>query len=226
VSIIACAALALGLLLSATIAPHASAINNYLPGLRAGDSAYYSLSGSYGFNQSVTKMRVSDVSGTTRVIASFTGFFPDSYTQSEVFWVDVFSGQSYNSTSNFFFAVATGLQSNDPIFEPSSIKITAGPGPLTCGGASRQLVYSQFARSGQSVTIFWDQKTGAMCSYSVIDGRGTLRLSMVNTTLWSNTPLTDPFTTAAEISAALGAPLVVLIVLVYFRKKRARLRAR
>ena len=197
------------------------AVNNYLPGLRSGDSAYYSLSGNYGFNQPVTRMVVSNVAG-TNVTASFTSLFLDGYTPSGLFWVDVFTGQLYNGSSNFLFTVATGLQRTDSVFHGSVLTITVGPRSVACGGVSRQVVSTQFSRLSQAVSISWDQSTGAMCSYSAYDDNGrALTLQMTNTTLWSSSSTSSPdsLTVVAEVGAAFGGVLVVLIVFVYFRGK-------
>ena len=213
-------AAALVVMLSGTLVLPGHALS-YRPGVKAGDSAYYSVSATYTIGQPVSKMNVLSVTG-TNVSASFFGFYPDGGLPSNGFSFDVFSGQSYNSTSNFFFVIAAGLLTGDPIFNNSNITI-AGQSTITCGGVSRQAVGAQFTRAGQSARLAWDQVTGAMCGYTGSDNRGIVNVYMVNGTFWAPvSPPVDAFAVAAEISSAVGLPLVVIVLFVYFRRRRAR----
>ena len=185
-------------------------------------SAFYSLSGNYGYvlSEPVTQMKVLSVSG-TNVSASFSNFFPDGQV-SPNFSIDVFSGWNGNSSSNFFFAAASGLQLSDPIFYGWSITINSQQS-LQCGGVSRQVVSAQFSRNGQSIVVIWDQSTGALCRYNAGNNQGGralfVSMAMTNTTLWSPSSLVDPFV-IADIFAVAGLPLVGLVVFVYVRRKR------
>jgi hypothetical protein len=192
-----------------------------------GDSAYYELSGTYGFSPSnpETQMKVLGVTG-TNITAGFTNFWPDGIVTSNVYWLDVFTGQVRNASSNLFFAVTPGLQLYDPIFNGASITVTSQQSIL-CGGVSRQVVVAQFTKTSQNVAIAWDQSTGAMCRLNASDQYQfrTLSMGMKNTTIWgSASNPQDAFTVAANVTAALGLPLVALIVFVYLRRRRARSR--
>jgi len=221
------AVLVLGVVIVASSVPPGSSLSYYTP-LKPGDSAYYSISGNYGYipGELVTQMKVLGVTG-TNVTASFVNFFPDGHI-SPNFWIDVFSGQRYNSTSTFFFAIAPGLQVHDPIFNTWTNITVVAQNTLTCGGVPREAVGSQFfILSGPTPTVrlAWDRATGALCGYSYSDSQGKLlTLSMINTTLWGSataSPL-DPFTVGAEISAFLGLPLLAVIMFVYFRRTRRK----
>jgi hypothetical protein len=226
-SVAAFAVLILGVLLSTSLVFPAVGVK-YYPGLQAGNSAFYSISGNYGYIPTVpvTQMKVLSVSGTNASV-SFVNFFPDGHI-SPNFWIDVFSGQRYNFTSLFFFVVASGLQKGDGIYNGwSNVTIVAADTSI-CGGVARATVGTQFLFFGtdQQVRLAWDQATGLLCGYSIIDQNGSgksLGLSMINSTIWSQ-PATavDPFTVGAEISALLGLPLVAIILFVYFRRKRAK----
>jgi hypothetical protein len=194
---------------------------NYRPGVKAGDSAYYSVSAGYTVGQPVSKMTVLGVTGTD-VSASFFGFYPDGGLPNG-FSVDVFSGQTTNSTSNFFFVIAAGLKTGDPIFNNWNNITVAGQSGITCGGVPRPAVGAQFTRAGQIVRLAWDQATGAMCGYTSQDNRGVIFVNMMNGTFWApvSTPI-DTFAVAAEISSVIGLPLVVIVLFVYFRRRRAR----
>jgi hypothetical protein len=216
------AVLILAILLASLVSPGSSFII-YSTGLKPGDTVMYSLSGSYKSNTNNAQMRVLSVTG-TQVTANFTSYPASGFTLGKM-WIDIFTGQSSNFTSNLFdFVVASGLKTGDPIFN-NWTNITILSQFDTCGGLSRPTIYTRYGREGQLVQISWDQNTGVMCSYSAMDpsGRG-LGFSLDNTTLWSSPTSLDTFAVAAEVSAALGLPLVVLIVVVYFRKKRARKR--
>jgi hypothetical protein len=164
-------------------------------------------------------MKVLSVSG-TNVSASFSNFFPDGQVLPN-FWIDVFSGLGTNSSSNFFFATASGLRISDPIFNGWPITIS-GQQSLLCGGISRQVVSAQFFRNGESVAIIWDQNTGALCRYVVNNNRGgSLFLTLTNTTLWGPSAAVDPYA-IADIFAVAGLPLLGLVVFVYVRRKRHR----
>jgi hypothetical protein len=218
-----------GLVLSITIIGSSvlpgSALSYYTP-LKQGDSAYYAISGNYGYipSEPVTQMTVLGVSG-TNVTASFVYFYPDGHIRPTL-WIDVFTGQRYNSTSTFFFAITPGLQVHDPIFNTWTNITIVAQNTLTCGGLSRQQVGAQFiVLSGLSISMAWDRATGVLCGYQYNDNQGrTLSLSMLNTTLWGSattSPL-DPFTVGAEISAFLGLPLLAVIMFVYFRRTRRK----
>lgn len=208
-----------------SLLPRALAASSYRAGLMTGDSAYYELSGNYGFspNNPETQMRVLSVTG-TNITAGFPNFWPDGLVTSNVYSIDVFTGQARNASSNLFFAVTPGLQLYDPIFNGASITITSQQSIL-CGGASRQVVIAQFTKTSQNVAIAWDQSTGAMCRLSANDQYQfrTLSMGMKNTTIWGSAPTPpDAFAIAANVTAALGLPLVALIVFVYLRRRRAR----
>lgn len=206
----------------------------YRAGLKPGDSAFYDLSGTYGFNlaQPETQMNVLAVAGATNITASFSGFYPDGPSSSNVYWMDVFSGQARNASSNIFFAVTPGLLVADPIFNSGPLKITSQQS-TQCGGATRSMVSVQFTKYPQNVVVGWDQSTGALCRLTLSDQNNqakNLGMTMKNTTLWSPDTTTPdpfgPFVVAANLTAALGLPLVALIIFVYFRGTRARKRAR
>ena len=168
----------------------------------------------------------------TNITASFSGFYPNGLVASTAYWIDVFSGQIRNASSNLFFAVTPGLLVADPVFNGQTIKITSQQ-TTQCGGATRQMVSVQFTRSYQNVAAGWDQGTGALCRLNLNDLNNQARnlsMTMKNTTLWgpdSGTP--DPFgplVIAANVSAAVGLPLLALVIFVYIRKGRVRRKER
>ena len=195
---------------------------SYRPGVKKGDSAYYNVSASYTVGQPVSKMNVLSVIG-TNVSASFFGFYPDGGVPTG-FSIDVFTGQSYNFTSNFFFVIAAGLLPGDPIFNNWTNLTILGPTQtFPCGGVSRVQVGAQFTRWGQSVRLAWDQATGAMCGYTASDSSRFLNVIMINSTFWTLvSPPVDTFAVAAEITSVIGLPLLVIVLFVYFRRIRAR----
>ncbi len=213
----------LGVLLSTSLVYPAVGVK-YTPGLQAGDSAFYSLSGNYGFipTEPVTQMKVSSVIG-TNVSASFVNFYPDGHISPD-FWIDVFSGQRANLTSTFYFDISSGLKRGDQIFSGWSNATVTTEQNFSCGGVQRYSLGVEFFPSGGTVIIIWDQATGAMCYYSATNNQKgeTLTLSMINSTLWSRPTVADPLTVGAEISALVGLPLVVVIMFVYVRRKRAK----
>ena len=226
-SVLTVATLVLGLTILASFIPSGFALTYYTP-LKRDDSAYYAISGNFGYipGQPVTQMKVLSVSG-TNVTASFTNFFPDGRIAPN-FWIDVFSGQRYNSTSTFFFAVTPGLQVHDPIFNTWGNVTIVAQNTLGCGGYNRPAAGAQFLIfGGPTIRLAWDEATGALCGYSYDDSQGrSLSLSMLNTTLWGPgaTRALDPFTVGAEISAFLGLPLLAVIMFVYFRGTRRKRR--
>lgn len=162
----------------------------------------------------------------TKVSVNFTDY-PSAGFKIGIFWIDVLSGQSNNFTNNLFFAVASGLNAGNQIFDNWANFTVANVQTSTCGGVARSLVFSptNYLRSGQYFAVAWDQNTGLMCRYSSSDLYGTLDLRLNNTTLWNSgttSPVSDPYTTAANITAAVGLPLVALIAFVFFRRRRAR----
>ncbi len=167
-------------------------------------------------------MKVLSVSGTI-VSASFVNFYPDGHT-SPNFWIDVFSGQRYNLTSTFYFAISSGLKRGDQIFSGWSNATVTTEQNFSCGGVQRYSLGVEFFPAGGIVVIVWDQATGAMCYYRIADNQNgeTFTLSMINSTLWNKPTAVDPFTAGAEISALVGLPLVAIIMFAYFRRKRAR----
>jgi len=196
----------------------------YTPGLLVGDSAFYSLAGNYGYipTEPVTQMKVLSVIG-TNVSASFVNFYPDGHISPDL-WIDVFSGQRYNLSSTFYFAISSGLKHGDQIFSGWSNATVTTEQNFQCGGLSRFTLGVQFFPPGKTVVVIWDQATGAMCYYRATDNQSgeTLYVTMINSTLWSKPTVADPLTVGAEISALVGLPLVAIILFVYFRRKRAR----
>ncbi|TMI56690.1 hypothetical protein E6H18_06805 [Candidatus Bathyarchaeota archaeon] len=228
-------AIAIALVLSITIlasnVPAGSALSYYTP-LKPGDSAYYAVSSDSTFGYipgQPVRMKVLGVSG-TNVTASFVNFFPDGRILPNL-WIDVSSGQRYNSSSTFFFAISPGLQLKDPIFNGWGNVTVVAQNTLGCGGFYRDAVGAQFfiltGSTNPTIRLAWDRATGALCGYNYADNQGrTLTLSMVNTTLWgsASTSGLDPFTVGAEISAFLGLPLLAVIMFVYFRGTRRKRR--
>ncbi len=219
-----CAFLALGVVLSASLVFPALGVR-YTPGLVAGESAYYSITGNYAYIPTVpiTQMKVLSVTGTTNVTASFVNFFPDGHISPD-FWIDVFTGARYNSSSPFYFAVASGLKPGDPLFNGWTNVTILGAQAFTCGGVSRSTVGTQYSPPyGAVVRVIWDQSTGVLCSYALSDVQGrTVQLNMINSTIWNQPAVVDPFTIGAEISVLFGLPLVAIILFVYFRRRRAK----
>lgn len=198
---------------------------SYSTRLKPDDSVMYALSGPDRLGTNNAQMRVLSVTG-TNVTVNFTDYPPSGFPSGNM-WIDVFDGGSSTPSSNFFFTVASGLKLGDPIFNNSNVTVLSQQSN-TCGGQSRPLIYTQYQRQGQSVQAAWDQNTGVICNYSATDpgGNSGLGFTLVNATMWSSAAQIDAFTIAAEVSAALGLPLVVLILFVYFRKKKARRPAR
>jgi hypothetical protein len=210
--------------LSTVFFPSVSGVK-YDPALKTGDSGMYSLFGNYALGTIYAQIKVVSVAG-TNVTLNLTDYpTPGFANGGGVMWVDVFSGQSNNSSSTLFFAVAAGLSLGDAIFNGWTVRVL-GVQPQPCGGQSRQLVGTQYtASSGEVVNAAWDQSTGILCNYGGNDQRGgVLGLALDNTTLWSpvSASAQDELTTAFEITTFLGAPLVVLIVFVYMRRRRRK----
>jgi hypothetical protein len=109
--------------------------------------------------------------------------------------MDVFTGQRYNATSAFDFAVASGLKQGDPIFNGWSNVTILSAQAFTCGGVSRPTVGTQYSPPyGAVVRVIWDQSTGVLCSYALSDVQGrTLQLNMINSTIWNQPAAVDPF---------------------------------
>jgi hypothetical protein len=215
----------LGVVLSASLVFPALGVR-YTPGLLAGESAYYSIIGNYGYipTEPVTQMKVLSVTGTTNVTASFVNFFPDGHISPD-FWIDVFTGQRYNASSPFYFAVASGLKPGDPIFNNWSNVTILGAQAFTCGGVSRSTVGTEYHPPyGAIVRVIWDQSTGVLCSYSLneFSSGKMIQLNMINSTIWNPPVAVDPFTIGAEISILFGLPLVAIVMFVYFRRRRAK----
>jgi hypothetical protein len=215
------AVISTAIILSTAFVPLTLAIS-YSTGLRPGDTVMYTLSGSNKLGTDSVQMRVLDVAG-TRVTVNLTDY-PPSALPSGNMWIDVFDGSSSSPTSNLFFAVSSGLRLADPIFNNGNISVLTQQANV-CGGQSRSLIYTQYQRQGQFVQAAWDQNSGVMCNYSARDqgaSSGTLGFTLVNATMWALSSPTDVSAIAAEVSAALGLPLVVLILFVYFRKRKTR----
>lgn len=209
------------MILSAVLVSPTFAVS-YSTSLNPGDAVMYSLSGSNRFGTNNVQMKVLSVTG-TRVTANFTDYPPSAFPAGNM-WIDVFAGGSSTPASNLFFTVSSGLRSGDPIFNNWTITVLSQQTNI-CGGQSRPLIYTQFQRQGQLVQAAWDQNSGVICNYSATDqgaSSGTLGFTLVNATMWTSSSPTDVSTIAAEVSAALGLPLVVLILFVYFRKRKAR----
>jgi hypothetical protein len=215
------AILILAVILTIALAP-AHAVK-YQTGVNNGDSSYYNLGGSYAAGTNVTRAVVVGVVG-SNITESFTYYYAGGAKYSRFFWIDVFSGSSWNFTSNLFFVIATGLRSGDPIFSNWTNMTVMGPQSSPCGGTARQVDSMGYIRNHEIVQARWDTLTGILCDYQVNDPfRGTLlTMQMTNTTLWTASSGSDVFTTAVEVSSFLGVPLLVLIVFVYVRRRRRR----
>lgn len=216
-----CAILFLSVVLTMALVP-ANAVK-YQAGVNGGDSSYYNLGGSYAAGATVSHNDVITVAG-SNVTESFTYYYPGGAKYSRFFWIDIFSGSSWNFTSNLFFVISTGLKAGDPIFSNWTNMTVMGPQSGPCGGTARQVVAMGYIRSQEIVQAHWDTSTGILCDYQATDPiRGTLlTMQMTNTTLWIASSGSDVFTIAVEVSSFLGVPLLVLIVFVYVRRRRRR----
>ncbi len=190
----------------------------------------YSLFGNYAHGTAYGQLKVLSVIG-TNVTIDFTDYPLGGFANGGgSMWIDVSFGQTNNQTSGLYFAVAPGLRIGDPIFQGSTTALAAVPAVQglnsnPCGGALRQVIGTQYyTKSGELINIAWDQNTGIMCNYgSNNQANGILGFTLDNTTLWSTAAAAqDVYLTAFEISTFLGAPLVLLIVYVYLRKRRKR----
>jgi hypothetical protein len=178
----------------------------------------------YQNNYYTTQMKVLSVTG-TQVTVNFSNY-PSPGVYFGNMWIDIFSGNT-NSTSNVLFAVSSGLNTGDPVFDGNSTSIQSEQ-PFNCGVLSRPQVYTTFSRSSQSVHVSWDRSTGVMCEYEAYSsGTVVLGFKLDSTSLWnSSSSDTSGFAVASEISVALGLPLVVIVLFVYFRRKRSKVRSR
>lgn len=215
-------------LLSALVFP-AFAIGAYSTSLKTGDNASYTLYyKSYVLGSQMTILNV----GGTKITANFQGYPQFGITLGSM-QLDIFSGQTNSSISSLFFAVGSGLSTGDPIFDNYPVSITAQRS-YTCGagGQTRQQVYTRFPSSdqSQSVQISWDQSTGLMCNYQanyVSNNTVALGLILAGTSVWgaSGSNL-DPFVYGQVLPSLFGLALVVLVVYVYFRRRRTRVKPR
>lgn len=226
---VAFAVLAIAIVLSAALVQSVLAAS-YTPALKTGDIAMYSLFGNYAHGTAYGQLKVLSVIG-TNVTIDFTDYPLGGFANGGgSMWIDVSFGQTNNQTSGLYFAVAPGLRIGDPIFQGSTTALAAVPAVQglnsnPCGGALRQVIGTQYyTKSGELINIAWDQNTGIMCNYgSNNQANGILGFTLDNTTLWSTAAAAqDVYLTAFEISTFLGAPLVLLIVYVYLRKRRKR----
>lgn len=212
---------AIVLVLSATLVQSTFAVS-YIPGLKTGDIGNYSLFGNYAHGTVNGQLKVLGVTG-TNVTINFTDYPPGGFANGGgKMWIDIYSGQTNNQSSGIYFAVAPNLKMGDPVFNGASVTITAVQSQA-CGGAYRQLIKTAYVINPRNViNANWDQNTGILCNFGLNDQQGgILGFTLDNTTLWSGASLPqDVFVTAFEISTFLGAPLVILIVFVYFRRRR------
>jgi len=194
----------------------------YRSDLKHGDLAWYSRSGSgaYSLGAPTLQVVVLNVTGST-VYGNFTNYFSDGYVNSTVFWVDYLLG--YTNARDLLFVTGTGLRVGDPVYQGQTSNITQVQS-LSCGGIQRNVDIAFNPLSSAGVRIGWDQATGMMCNFFLQDSSGFQYLTMSNTTLWSSTspPPTNAFLTAFAVSSFLGVPLVVLVILAYFRRRRSR----
>jgi hypothetical protein len=195
----------------------------YSSGLKRGDVAWYSRSGSGAYVGGAPSLRivVLNVTGNT-VNANFTNYFSDGTVNSTIFWVDFFQG--YTNARNLLFVTGAGLKVGDQVYETDAwngIKILQAQ-DMRCGGVQRNADLATWNSGSQLVRTYWDQSTGLMCYFYLQDNGGVQQLTMSNTTLWSSSspPPPNAYFTAFEITSLLGAPLVVLITYVYVRKRR------
>jgi len=201
---------------------------SYSTGFKQGDTVQYTAQ--HKTNSFGSQMKVLSVVG-TNVTVNFQDY-PSIGVVLGNMWLDIFSGQTNSSVKSLFFAVGTGLNKGDPIFDGSSNYLTAQKS-YACGsgGQTRPQVYTSFQTSGQSVQIAWDQSTGLMCNYQANYSNGTIALAffMVSNSVWGSlgtNPNIDPFVLGEELSGVLGLTLLVLVMFVYFRRKRSRARPR
>jgi hypothetical protein len=190
----------------------------YRPGVKAGDGAWYGYSGI----DVPLKLHlvVLSVAGTV-VNANFTNYYSDGNANSSTVFLDIFSGDTNTSSApfatNVLFATGTGLRAGDSVYNKyvaTIVSVQTQP----CGGVSRSLDYIAFSGS-VAVQLYWDQNTGLMCKFN--DNMSSESLILFNSTLWDSHPQpTDAFLVGFEVSTFLGAPLVVLIVFVFLRKRR------
>jgi len=197
------------MLVYAGFAPSVQGNPIYTLGVKAGDGAWYGYSGiDVPLKLHITVLNVTD----TTITANFTNYYSDGNANSTVQYLNIFSGD--RNTDNILFAIGTGLKVGDPVY--NNYATISSVQTQSCGGVSRSLDYIAFS---QGVQLYWDQNTGIMCKYN--DNTQSESLIMFNTTLWNSHPQpVDAFLVGFEVSTFLGAPLVVLIVFVFLRKRR------
>lgn len=196
---------------------------SYTPSLKSGDVGMYSLFGNYAHGTINGQLKVLSVTG-TNVTINFTDYPPGGFANGGGgMWIDTDTGLTNNQSSGLYLAVAPGLKIGDPIFNGGAVKVQ-GITSQPCGSAYRQLIGTQYYLGVELINAAWDQNTGILCNYGSNDQHnGILGFTLDNTTLWSAAgPAQDVFVTAFEISTFLGAPLVVLILFVYVRRRRRR----
>jgi hypothetical protein len=224
VQVVCFSAFAIAALLSAALLPSAMGVI-YTSGLKHGDVAWYSRTGTGAYVGAAPLLRVSvlNVTGASIVYANFTNYFSNGSVNSTIFWQDFLQGNT--NARNLLFVTGTGLKVGDQVYGTDTwtgVNILQVQS-MKCGGVQRNADLASWnAGFAQGVRVYWDQSTGLMCDFYLQDSGGVQHLTMSNTTLWSSSspPPQDAFFTAFEITSFLGAPLVILVTFVFIRKRR------
>ncbi len=195
--------LSLGSLILASALPGSHAASTYLPGVKTGNAAAYSVSASWGlpsppsgpFSQFIkanfTRLSITGVTGTNITANQVT-----TYTNGTTL-VDLIQGDVATDSGNItFWLISENLTTGDPIYTTQNAPIINETLLETFAGTPRTLdVYNatQIFPGGQAtIDAWWDQQTGILLQLgfdlATQSGSAFLFIRLIATNIWSPGP--------------------------------------
>src|SRR2546426_2703537 len=193
-------ALSLGSLILAPALPGSHAASTYLPGVKTGNAAAYSVSASWGLpgpptlpfiNANFTRLTITDVTGTNITANQLT-----TYTNGTTILDNIQGDVATNSGNLTFWLISENLTTGDPIYTTPNAPIINETLVETFAGTPRTLdVFNatQVFSGGQAIVdAWWDQQTGILLQLEFHLGTQTgsafLFIRLIATNIWSPGP--------------------------------------
>jgi len=218
----ALAILAMFLFVTATC--NSASGTTYAVGVKAGDTADYTISITGEPNSTAAHVYFCSVVGTTVTLNASLILKNGSHSKPEQYTCDVAADHDL-----MWYLIPSNLTTNDPIHPGCEMKINKTE-PMTVAGASRTVVYlnytslhSPFPYYYPTGGIWWDRQTGIGVKATIRNVNPlTLAVSWFNYTLTSTSLWSPDFSTTTILLVGAVALIVIIATVVLLRKRHRK----
>jgi hypothetical protein len=222
---IAIALVALSMLLVLAATANSTAALTYVPGVRAGNTADYSVVGNPALPYDKTHITVWGTKG-SYVALTATNYLPSGglYSIQNHNWsIDAYGGFSNYLDAVFYWVVTANMSNGDLVLVDTAFGVYVKSNTtMTVAGASRFVLYANgSALAVDPFIMYIDRASGLIVQGNFATASGWINVTLTSTNVWS-APEVGAISGMTLVAIGEGVVIVVLIVLIAFMAFRMR----